>query len=130
MFKNAYIELLTIGEEHFLYDVNTNTISQISADLYNALNSSNKEYSLEVSDEIRELKAHGMLQKNPLKTIIHPATKFLASYFDHCSTITLQMTQLCNFKCRYCGFASEYAMERFIKMNLWTGIQQRPVWIF
>lgn len=112
MLEKPFVEIFTMSDEHYIYDVNTNTISKISADLYNLLNSGLKKCSTGVADEIRELRSHGLLEENPLQTIIHPATKFLTSYFEHCSTITLQMTQMCNFKCRYCGFASATEMER------------------
>lgn len=112
MYKKPFVKLFTVLDEHYIYDVNTNTISSISVDLYHLLNNNAKKCSDGVADEIRELKSHGLLKDNSLRTIVHPATKFLTSYFEHCSAITLQMTQICNFKCRYCGFASETTMER------------------
>jgi uncharacterized protein len=57
-------------------------------------------------EEITQLKNSGFLSNSPVETLRHPYTKYLelmlSRKLDH---ITLQVTQNCNLRCRYCIYS-------------------------
>lgn len=112
--NKPYVKTLNFLGEYYLFDVNMNSIVQISKEVFDFLNSSLDESNIcdKTKYELEQLKIRGMLCGNPIISIEHPATKYISSYLNHCSSLTLQTTQLCNFKCRYCSYASFTDMNR------------------
>ena len=118
--NTAFIELYLIMGNHYLFDVNTNCIYEISESLYNLLKTHNKEMDkvLDASDEIVRaeidfLYTQNCLSDNRPNIIEHTGTHYIKSLTsNYLSSLILQVTKMCNFKCRYCPYAGETNLER------------------
>lgn len=61
------------------------------------------------NNELSKFHEDGYLQTvSPIKTIKHPYTKFLPTFLNRkIKSIALQVTQKCNFRCKYCIYSEE-----------------------
>lgn len=116
MNKLPFVELVDEFECHFCFDINTNSVIQIPDD------------EIEITKEYCNTGNEQLLQQAPMlckyvqngffscfhpSEIRHPKTDFIKSYLGGVTEkICLQLTQNCNFKCRYCGFASDNKLNR------------------
>ena len=116
-----FIDLFKVTNNYYLYDVNSNKVALISKQLADILMNNNgssveeisKKASLKEKKEITSLIENGMLSDRKPQDIEHPATIFLRSYTDnYVESLTLQVTQSCNLRCRYCGYSDETNLER------------------
>lgn len=98
---------------NYIYDVNTNTIVKISKSLYDELSLSHTDEQIMKNNiayqEFCLLKEKGFLSSNRVRVIEHPKTK----HIEHASkyqlnSITLQVTQRCNLRCKYCAYSGIY----------------------
>lgn len=112
-----------IHNNHYcVYDTYSNSLLEVSKDQYFeictmcrlglskyiSLNKSSKEYK-----DILMLIRKGMFKFSFIEKIIHPATSYIKVLINRCiNDITLQVTQNCNFKCRYCLFANSNELTR------------------
>ena len=119
--NNPFVIPFTMIGKSFLFDVNTNSVVNISMDLYNLLNTYRnlsvcelkERTSAELSEEIDRLLFDGYLKSNRVKEIEHVATPYIDSYVNnYLSKIVLQVTRACNMRCRYCGFTSDSGFDR------------------
>ncbi|MBW9159133.1 Cys-rich peptide radical SAM maturase CcpM [Clostridium tagluense] len=111
MYQNPFIHLFKTSNGYYFYDVNTDSILNISKDSYEYLNNQQKGDSLEaVPKYINFLKNKGYLKSNRVKTTEHPDTEFLKYYCSNrIEGIILQVTQSCNLRCEYCTYSGGYA---------------------
>lgn len=105
-----FIVLFKTYKKQYVYDVNTNTILQISSLLWKELKAKQEDesyqYTLAAEKEFHELKKRGFLLENRWKTVRHPATDVLPYQLNNAlSSVVLQVTQICNLNCSYCPFA-------------------------
>lgn len=117
-----FIKLFQSIKGYYLYDVNKNEIVSISKHTYELLDDlvrSNNVFNSHVSaiasdeHEIRQLVEAGYLSDNHPQKIEHELTPYLQDYLERrVETLILQVTQACNFKCRYCGYAGEGYLDR------------------
>ncbi|MBQ7445037.1 MAG: radical SAM protein [Clostridia bacterium] len=111
-----FIKLFKSVYGHYFFDVNTNQIVKISQDAYLKLEKILKEGShtggsdlidelIQGDLELSELRSEGFLKSNrPLKIEMKETAK-LPYFLEHrLRTLTLQVTQQCNFRCRYCHY--------------------------
>lgn len=116
MNEKPLYKLIEYLDETFLYDTNTNEVISISRDLYKHLKKANESTLLsnptEIKSEIEKLISKSYLDSNKPSVIKHPQTYFIKSLLGNLKKITLQVTQACNFKCRYCGYAGENYLNR------------------
>lgn len=119
--NGAFVELVYTLGAYYLYDVNTNTIHNISQDLYSLIKNNPYKNSSElaeiagenINNEIDFLLSQGCLSENRPEKIEHIASKFIMSLTtQYLSNLMLQVTKMCNLKCRYCAFADETNLER------------------
>ena len=62
----------------------------------------------EEPEEIAYLKQAGYLSDHHVEKIEHPYSKYLQEMLTRdCQKITLQVTQNCNFRCRYCVYSND-----------------------
>jgi uncharacterized protein len=111
--NQPFIHLFKTRDKNYLYDVNTNTILQITEDIFNLLSNNsicNKSFSNKKAQEkIEKLKSYGFLSNKRLKAIEHPYDHLLSFYLKcRLNTITLQVTQQCNLRCGYCVYSGSY----------------------
>ena len=96
----------------YMYDARKNKLLQLSAEAYEEINRflDNKNYSSEI---ITSLQRKGYLLGSNITALEHPFSPFLNNILDrHASTLILQVTQKCNFRCRYCTFANDSKATR------------------
>ena len=90
-----------------MYDARKNKLVQLSAEVYEEIKHflNNEFYS---SETITSLQRKGYLLDSNIIALEHPFTAFLDNILNRqISTLVLQVTQRCNFRCRYCTFAND-----------------------
>lgn len=127
MNKTPFIKLIKKYNLYYFYDVNTNQIVKITKDLYDLLEKeSNNDIetilnnldNTDIKLEIDKLLECGYLSNNRPISSKH----FLSDYMNIYQSggldkLTLQVTQNCNFKCRYCGYAGDGYLNRIHNTN-------------
>lgn len=92
----------------YIYDVNQHSVLKLSSDAQDSIKKHNYDNS-----EIAELLQLGYFKENPLVTINHPFTNQVEDILsNNINNITLQLTQACNFFCRYCSFSGNGILDR------------------
>lgn len=96
--------MFTYGNRFFMYDANKNKILQLSSEAFKEINEYLRlpNYS---SNLILSLKRKGFLLESNINKVEHFFSPFVKQLLDgHVSTLILQVTQNCNFACRYCTY--------------------------
>lgn len=105
------IKLFKTNNNNYIYDVNKNTVLNITNNQYSFLENCMKDDKNDYieSEEISKLYKEGFLSTNKAKEIVHPADELLEFYLDNSvKMLTLQITQQCNFRCEYCVYSGSY----------------------
>jgi len=102
---DAFIKLLKSPRNYYFYDVNKNTLVNITKECYDYLDDRG---SIEqCRNEIESLKSQGYLSNNRVKELRHPLTDTVDKVLDYqMEALVLQVTQACNLCCSYCFFAN------------------------
>ena len=122
MQEKPNIHLFEVYGKKFLYDVDTNAIVKIPEKtfdyLYKVLTcASSKELKIilqnvdeEINNNIKFLEDQGLLHPvNGELRVEHIETGILRDMFDgNISMMTLQVTQNCNLRCKYCVYSGSY----------------------
>lgn len=104
-----FIYLFKTPNCHYFYDVNKDSIVNISKDIYDYLSGSTSSDELKNEDieMLGKLKERGYLSSNRVKDIVHPDSdnlRFLLN--NNLQQLILQVTQSCNLVCSYCPYAN------------------------
>ena len=126
-----HIRMLQTINGHYFYDVNRNeivSISEQSAHYLRDVLAGHKNFGEALPDELYLLAQHGYLSNNTPKEIEHPYTDLLPYVLDRkLRKITLQVTQGCNFRCKYCVYSNDdgnrQRKHQNITMSLETAIK-------
>ncbi len=121
--KNAVVVKTFIYRgKYYLYDTYTNRLCEIEKEHfaeierlqsiglseYLKLNSEDTAYN-----DVKWLLNKGMLKEPFIDKVEHSETKYVPFLLRNCiNDLTLQVTRDCNFKCRYCLYASDTQVER------------------
>ena len=91
----------------YCYDGNKGKLFEIDEDVYSYLNDAG-EWNDEVGQKIKQIRAQGFLLDEYPTKIEHGETKNI-EYHLTCkvSSIILQLTQECNFRCTYCIYSED-----------------------
>lgn len=112
--KQPNIHLFELHQRFYFYDVNTNAIVKITEKLYQTLSGMSDGVEEDISDEsvrngLNHLKKQGFLTEREDLDIVHFETDLLESlYKNNLNTLTLQVTQNCNLRCKYCVYSGSY----------------------
>jgi uncharacterized protein len=115
--SKPFIYLLETPYGKYFFDVNTDRIYCINENIYSSLKSILEDQD-ELADEtsrieIEKMEDEGLLKKDRPKVMKHPATDFMDYYLSHkIESITLQLTQNCNFRCEYCIYGQGSLLNR------------------
>lgn len=102
---NVLVKLFTNNERLYMYDANKNRILRITRNLYDEINHY-LQSPVYTSNAVVALRRRGYLLESNILNLSHPFTPFVKNLLStHVSTIILQVTQNCNFRCRYCTYA-------------------------
>lgn len=106
------ILLFEASGSYYFYDVNKNTIVQISKEIYEYI--PHRDYKNKNYEEIvGNLENAGFLSDRVVKKIQHPLTEYVDDYVEHnLNAMILQVTQNCNMRCRYCAFSGDGTSNR------------------
>ena len=114
------IKLFTHKKNYFVYDTYTNSLLNISKEHYKELcillNKGVSEYVATEDNSTKQdillLIKKGFFKAGFVNTIEHPLIPFVAQLTDNClHELVIQVTQDCNFNCRYCTFATENGFD-------------------
>lgn len=113
MKKRMNIHLFRTCGYHYVYDVPKNMILKISKKTYGLLKqveTGEVEYEKLMEDStVSELIQNGYLSFQYIETIKHPMTNNLEQIMDgNLHMLTLQVTQNCNLRCKYCVYSGSY----------------------
>ncbi|MDF2611511.1 MAG: bacteriocin maturation radical enzyme [Lachnospiraceae bacterium] len=107
-----FIKLFRTPNHFYCLDVNKNEFIELSLDSFKYLEQILEGKIAEQTDpkEIWMLKKAGYLSKeSKVKQIRHDYTDYLEDFLERkLSRITLQVTQNCNFRCKYCVYSEEH----------------------
>ncbi|WP_066501254.1 Cys-rich peptide radical SAM maturase CcpM [Abyssisolibacter fermentans] len=110
--KKPFIHTFITRDKKYVYDVNTNTILNISDDVFDYLSTGineEKEISNDLRVKIEKMVDQGFLSERRIKEIEHPYNEMLPFYLkNRLNTVTLQVTQRCNLRCSYCAYSGKY----------------------
>ncbi len=109
MNNKPYIKLLKTPLGKYFYDVNKNSIVNISEEVYDYLKSDieDEKPTEKVAEQLEKLKSKGYLSNRRVKVVKHPLTDEAEYHIDNkCSKLVLQITQNCNFRCSYCPYTT------------------------
>lgn len=105
------IKLFITPNHYYCLDVNRNEIFELSFLSYQYLEQVLKghEVNQKVPEEILALQETGYLSgKSNVKQVRHAYTDFLEDFLERkLQKLTLQVTQNCNFRCKYCIYSEE-----------------------
>ena len=118
--ETPFIKLLKTPRFKYFYDVGKNEIIRISEELFADLEMVEKgelsweELSSSPDEELFSLLEDGYLSTNRVKHIRHPLSDLCSTFMDRkLEKITLQVTQECNFRCKYCIYSENtFPMQR------------------
>lgn len=108
------IHLFKMYKKYYLYDTNTNAIIKVPEEVYVYLEKTLKgEKTSALSEENQRgmlyLKENGVLDERTPDILVHFETDLLESLFqNNLSALTLQVTQNCNLRCKYCVYSGSY----------------------
>lgn len=108
-FRESFVHVFKTIGKYYLYDVNTNKIIRINKNIYNFyMNKENADSN--TLKALKQLFDYGLLRLNSIKNIRHNMTDFLPYYLSKkVQGVTLQVTQQCNLRCKYCVYSGKYA---------------------
>jgi uncharacterized protein len=106
-----FIKLFRTPNAGYFLDVNKNKIILISDRSYQYLSSvlSNIDNEICMPEELIELKSQGYLaSESVVKEVRHVYSDSLALFLERkIGKVTLQLTQNCNFRCKYCIYTEK-----------------------
>lgn len=111
-----FIHLIKLHTKYYLYDVNSKMIVNISNDLFDFFKSNENikaeiEIPHKLEDEVRRLLKYDLFSKTDTGyEIEYPQGTNLEEILNNCMRImTLQVTQNCNLRCKYCVYSGSYS---------------------
>ena len=116
--NKPFIKLLQSPNGYYFYDVNRNEVVPIRQETYdyleNLLDSNRSSDSLPPAPfEVGELKEAGYLSSEHVKEIEHIYTEYVPHILErNLEKVTLQLTQNCNFRCKYCNYTNNSGNQR------------------
>ena len=101
-------------QHSYVYDRHTNALIMITDEEYNELNMvQGEQLSPDQCTTIKKYQELGMFQPNTLKHICHPSTSIIEQHLrTRMKQLTLQVTQQCNLRCKYCVYSGIYKGNR------------------
>lgn len=123
---------------YYVYDTYKNCVLKINKEQYKELDRlshegisnyiSNHE-NISASNDILQLMEKGYFHKPWIKEIINPETPYVHDIINRgISKLTLQVTQDCNFSCRYCLFTKDNNIKRqHRKINMSWDIAKKSI---
>lgn len=113
--EEEFIYFFRTPNNYYFYDVCTNNVINTNEFIYQTLKKLKQKHELDTKEleVIKKLKKEGLLRNNPIKLLKHPESDNLENLLQRkLSNITLQITQQCNLRCKYCPYSGTYINRR------------------
>ena len=114
--ESPFIHLIKLYTKYYLYDINSKMIVQISKELFELLEKykdckTEIEIPYNLEDEVGMLLKYDLFSKLDTNyEIEYPQAANLEEILNDCMrTMTLQVTQNCNLRCKYCVYSGSYS---------------------
>lgn len=110
--------LYQMMDRPYLYDANLDVFTPISFDTFQKLNVAfqsvhDGKVEIEKNSEIEKLIAKGFLSENRVEELRHPLIETMRTFSQRAlASITLQVTQSCNLRCKYCIYSNQIKKQR------------------
>lgn len=103
-------------KNYYIYDTNRNAILGVNKNTYNFLlkndgqvNREDKNLQKEEFQQLKYMIDKNFLLMNKPKRIEHPSNEIVENVLENkLQSITLQVTQQCNLRCKYCTYSGSY----------------------
>jgi len=117
---NVVLKTIKTPKSHYVYDRSRNSILGISQKEYDELgNVENGNIDPAESRTIKKYQERGFFRENDLKIIQHPCINALCHHLTHhIEQMTLQVTQRCNLRCKYCVYSGNYNNRAHANMDM------------
>ena len=128
LYKESIVHVFTSVGKYYLYDVNTNKIVAINEERYKYFRNEKNEISSSSLAILHELSRKGLLKKNNIKEIKHGLTDYIDSFLEKkVQGITLQVTQQCNLRCKYCVYSGIYSTRTHNSRTMSLGVAKKAI---
>ena len=118
--EKMHIHLFEDLNKKYIFDVNKKAILPVSDETYDLLKENQCREGEYENNEIKKMKAQGFLSCNRPQKIEHAYTNYVESLLqNNLERLNLQVTQCCNFRCKYCVYSDGYEniVQQFNKSN-------------
>lgn len=108
--KVPFVKLFCTPNAKYVYDVPQSRLLCVQDSTYQYIEQLQRgRIEIAVPEEVLELQSEGFLQcESPVEEIKHPYTDMIDTFLDRkLSLMTLQLTQQCNFRCKYCVYSED-----------------------
>lgn len=108
--KVPFVKLFCTPNAKYVYDVPQSRLLCVQDSTYQYIEQLQRgKIEIAVPEEVLELQSEGFLQcESPVEEIKHPYTDMIDTFLDRkLSLMTLQLTQQCNFRCKYCVYSED-----------------------
>ena len=103
-----YVHAFECNNNKYFYDVNKDAILSVSNEAYTCIKEKNVT-AINNNIELQNLKKNGFLSCNRPEIIQHANTELLNEMLKkRVGRVCLQITQMCNFRCKYCVYSGGY----------------------
>jgi len=112
-----FIHLIKTPFGKYFYDVNRDEVYKVNDSIFEALIKIQANNAEVIDDntmvEINKMREIGLLKNNKPQKIKNPLGNFMDYYLNHkLGSLTLQVTQNCNFRCEYCVYGQNSVLNR------------------
>lgn len=109
-----FIKLFKTFNRYYFYDVNSNSINEISEELYNLLKENDlTAQNFDNCNDLQNLLKSQRISSNKPLEYFHPFSVILDDFVDRkLSFMSLQVTQNCNLRCKYCPYTYNEGFNR------------------
>ncbi len=109
MMTNNHIHPFSTLNAKYIYDTTSNSIFKITDNLYSYLTKKDDSSEEQAINELANLNRHSYISNSTIEEIRHPLSSVLPRILaESVQGITLQVTQQCNLRCKYCVYSGAY----------------------
>ncbi|MDY3122450.1 radical SAM protein [Suipraeoptans intestinalis] len=108
--SKVYIKCIATPDNFYFYDRFMDVVCKVSENEFNALLKVEQQQTLAgYEDSLKRLTSQGLLKESVVESVSHMDTSHLSFFAQsHLTTLVLQITQQCNFRCSYCIYGGNY----------------------
>jgi uncharacterized protein len=129
--EKPFIHLLKTPGGYYIYDVNTNRILKTGESVYRYLGDELKNHEDnpgEPPEAVGKMIHDGFLSAQRIQEVVHPVDQMLEQFLNSkLRMITLQITQQCNLRCKYCTYSGSYLSRTHANKRMSLELAKRGI---